>query len=125
LTWTLYFLALHRPVMARVIDEIDGLGAEVPGLEELDGLVYTRMVLDEVLRLRPPAWGLAREAIEDDWLLGAPIPAGSLVLYTIFSIHHHPGCWGDDPLRFDPERFTPARVEARSRFARMPFSGGP
>lgn len=125
LTWTFYLLDRHPQVLGRVMEEIDGLGLTgAPTLEDLDKLVYTRMVLDEVMRLRPPVWAQTRSTREDDVLLGRQIPADSFIMLSAYFCHRHPQFW-DDPEAFVPERFTPERVRARHRFAHIPFSAGP
>ncbi len=125
LTWTLYFLDRHRDVLARVADEIEGLHLTgAPTLEDLDKMVYTRQVLDEVMRLRPPVWAQTRTTHRDDVLLGRPIPAGSFIMFSAFFCHRHPQFW-PDPEVFDPQRFSPENVRARHRFAHIPFSAGP
>lgn len=125
LTWTFYLLARHPAVYARVCEEVQGLGLTgVPQVEDLDRLTYTRMVFDEVMRLRPPVWAQTRSTREDDVLLGRPIPAGSFVMFSSYFCHHHPDFW-DEPEVFRPERFAPEQVRARHRCAHIPFSAGP
>jgi len=85
---------------------------------------YTRMVLDEALRLYPPAWVVTRSADADDEIGGFAIPAGSRVLVSPYVTHHDPALW-DDPEGFDPERFAPEAQEGRPRYAYFPFGGGP
>ncbi|MCB9566059.1 MAG: cytochrome P450 [Myxococcales bacterium] len=127
LTWSLDYLARYPEVRERVEAEIAATvrDSEAPTLEELDRMTYTRMVIDEVLRLRPPAWALAREAVAEDELLGRRIPAGAVVMFNIYAIHRHPEFWEGDPEAFDPDRFLPAKVEARHRGAHIPFIVGP
>ena len=124
LSWTLYFLSVYPAVRERVDAEIASV-PEHPGLDDLDRMTYTRMVIDEVLRLRPPAWALAREAVGDDELLGRRIPAGALVMFYIYGAHRHPAHWDGDVEAFDPERFAPERAQRRHKFAYLPFSAGP
>jgi cytochrome P450 len=87
-------------------------------------LRYTRMVLDEAMRLYPPIWSIARDVREDDVIDGFRIPAGSTVLLSQFVTHHRPDVW-HQPDVFDPERFSPDAVKQRHRFAYFPFSAGP
>jgi cytochrome P450 len=82
------------------------------------------MVFDEAIRLYPPAHTMARRALNDDVILGHPIPKGSTVVISPWLMHHHRLLW-HDPERFDPERFRPEAVAARTRYAYMPFGGGP
>jgi len=125
LTWALYLLALHADVETRVREETRRvLGDGAPTLDDLAQLPYTRMVIDETLRLYPPVWAFAREPIGDDRLAGYRIHAQSTVAIIPYVTHRHPSLW-DDPERFDPERFSPAAVATRPRYAYLPFSGGP
>ena len=76
------------------------------------------------MRLYPPAWGLPREAVEDDEICGHRIPAGAMISLSQWVTHRHPEFW-DDPEDFRPERFSPDQVAARHPFAYFPFGGGP
>ncbi len=96
----------------------------VPTLEDLPRLAYTKMVVDETLRLYPPAWITNRQAIADDEILGHRIPAGAFVTLSPYVLHRHPDYW-ERPDEFDPERFAPGRSNGRPRFAYFPFGGGP
>jgi cytochrome P450 len=125
LTWTWYLLALHPQVEARLLAELAAvLGGRLAADADIPRLRYTRMVLEESLRLYPPAHTLSREAIEDDEILGHRIPAGSAVLISPWLLHRHEMLW-ERPEIFDPERFTPERASARPRYAYLPFGGGP
>lgn len=125
LTWTFWLLGQHPDVYTKVCDEIAGLGLTgAPTIEDLDRLTYTRMVLDEVMRLRPPIWAQTRDTREEDVLHGRRIPAGSFVMFSAYFCHHHPEFW-PEPTAFRPERFTPEQVRARHRYAHIPFSAGP
>jgi cytochrome P450 len=125
LTWALYLLSQHPAVEQRLQAEVDMvLAGRTPTVEDLGRLPYTRMVLEETLRLYPPGATIPRRAIADDVIGGFAIPANSLVFITPYVTHRHPDFWGR-PEVFDPERFTPERVAARHRFAYFPFGGGP
>lgn len=125
LTWAFFFLDRHPEVAARVTEEVLALGeTHAPTLEQLDQLTYTRMMLDEVMRLRPPVWAQTRVTHEDDALLGYRIPADSIVLFSSYFCHRHPDFW-DEPEAFRPERFSPDAVKKRHRYAYVPFSAGP
>jgi cytochrome P450 len=82
------------------------------------------MVIDEAMRLYPPAHAISRTAIDEDRIGGARIPAGANMTVNIYVTHRNPNLW-HEPERFDPERFAPAAVAQRHRFAYMPFGGGP
>lgn len=127
LTWALYLISTHPGVEVRLREELDGvLGADhrVPTVEDLPKLTYTKMVVDETLRLYPPAWITNRQAIAEDEILGHRIPARSFVTLSPYVMHRHPDFW-DNPDVFDPERFAPGRNPGRPRFAYFPFGGGP
>jgi cytochrome P450 len=90
----------------------------------LPNLPYTRMVIDETLRLYPPAWITNRRAIEDDVVCGYRIPADAMLSISPYVTHRDPVLW-ENPEGFDPERFTPERLSGRPHYAYFPFGGGP
>jgi cytochrome P450 len=128
LSWTFYLLSMHPEARRRLEAELaDVLGGRAPALEDLPRLRYTRMVLEETMRLYPPAWVITRSAEGEDEIGGYRIPAGAIVLVSPFVTHHDPRLW-EDPEGFDPERFDPDRAGAapeRPRYAYFPFGGGP
>jgi cytochrome P450 len=125
LSWTFYLLSLHPGARRRLEDELAAaLPDGGPRVEDLPRLRYTRMVLDEALRLYPPAWVITRSATGADEIGGFAIPAGSRVLVSPYVTQHDPGLW-DDPEGFDPDRFAPEAQEGRARYAYFPFGGGP
>ncbi|MEI7932244.1 MAG: cytochrome P450, partial [Alphaproteobacteria bacterium] len=85
---------------------------------------WTRAVLEEAMRLYPPAPSLARRAKEADVICGQEIPANTAVLITPYVVHRHKLLW-DDPDAFKPERFLPGNREKIDSFAYIPFSQGP
>jgi cytochrome P450 len=126
LAWTWYLLARHPEVEAKLHAEIDavlGGGSRLPTVEDLPALRYTEMVLSESMRLYPPAWTVGRLAVRDYAVRDYVIPAGSLVLISQYVLHRDPRFW-PDPLRFDPERFTPEAKESRPQYSYFPFGAG-
>lgn len=124
LTWTWYLLGHHPDVERRLHEELDRLPAGcAPRVADLPGLVWTRAVLDEAVRLYPPVWMIPRRALAEDETRGYRIPARTDILLSVYSLHRHPACW-TDPDRFDPERFLGEGSE-RSSGAYMPFGAGP
>lgn len=122
LTWALAFLAVEPTWQERVATESAHVLGESPlTLDAADRLPVTRAVIDEVLRLLPPAWLITRRAEADDDLAGHAIPAGALIICSPYLLHRHPGLWRD-PDRFDPARFLGGEVD-RSAF--IPFGAGP
>ncbi len=125
LAWTWYLLGQHPQVEARVRAEVDEvLQGHPASAEEINRLVYTRQVLDESLRLYPPAWMFARRLVADDEVGGFHLQAGQMVMLSPYVTQHLPAYW-PDPFGFDPGRFTPEAIAARPRFAYFPFGGGP
>lgn len=125
LSWTFYLLSEHPEVEAKLWAEIDSvLGDRTPTLEDVAELTYTKMVLNESMRLYPAAWAIARQSIEADRFGPYELPADAGVLMPIHSIHRHPDFW-DEPEAFDPERFVPEKEKEHHRFAFFPFGGGP
>jgi cytochrome P450 len=125
LTWAWYLLGRHPEAERRLREELEAaLRGSLPGMEQLPRLSYTRMVLEETMRLYPPAWSFGRKALVDDDIGGFHIPAGSIVWVSPYVTHRHPAFW-QRPEEFDPERFTPEKSASRPRFAYFPFAGGP
>ena len=124
LAWAWDFLTHHPDVMEKLQAEVDAvLGDRMPTFADLMKLPYSRMILNETLRIRPAAWQLPRTAIDDDEIDGYLIPAGTTITGLIYMCHYHPEEW-DNPEVFDPERFQPDRAEKRHKFAYMPFGAG-
>jgi len=125
LTWTWYLLAQNPEAADKLEREVrEVLGDRAPDALDLPNLPYTRMVVEESMRLYPPAWAISRNAIADDEIGGYRIPRKTSVIICSFITHRHPAFW-EAPERFDPERFSPARSEGRPNFAYLPFGGGP
>jgi len=124
MTWTWYLLSQHPAEEARLHAELQAvLGGRAPNHEDLSKLTYTRMVIDESMRLYPPVHTIAREALADDTLAGRHVPKGSTVLIVPWVLHRHLKLW-QNPGRFNPERFSPEQSAARPRFSYLPFGGG-
>jgi len=124
LAWVWYLMAGHAHPRRRLQHEVRTvLGARAPTAEDLANLPYTRMVIDEALRLYPPTWVTARTTIKSVDIGGYHLAAGTTVLLSPFVTHRHPSFW-DDPETFEPERFSPGHP-ARPRYAYFPFGGGP
>ena len=125
LTWTWYLLSKYPWAMERVRNEVrDALHGRAPRYSDMEQLPYTRMVLNESLRLFPPAWTLGRRALGDDNIGGYYVAPGTVLAVCIYSLHRHPAFW-PDPEAFNPERFSPANSAGRHKFAYVPFGAGP
>jgi cytochrome P450 len=125
LSWTWWLLAQHPEVEAKLHRELDSvLNGRTPTLDDLPSLRYTDRVITESMRLYPPAWGMARMAVEDTELAGYKIRKGSGVTVSQWAVHRDPR-WFDAPLEFRPERWEGDLAKRLPRFAYFPFGGGP
>lgn len=125
LSWVWYLLSKNPEVARKVGEEVSCvLKGRTPSFEDLPKLVYTRMVIDETLRLYPPVWIVTRKALEDDEIGGYRIPAGSKLMLSPYVTHRRADLW-ENPERFDPERFAFGSSGGRERYAYYPFGGGP
>jgi cytochrome P450 len=124
LFWSLYLLASAPAEQSRLAQEVRGvdLSIETAGAA-LSKLPYTRAVVNEALRLYPPAAAIARGSVATDHVEGATIPGGSLIMISPWVLHRHTNLWSD-PEAFDPSRFLGDKPPAH-RFAYMPFGAGP
>ena len=125
LTWTWYLLSQNPAARQRFEEEIDlVLGRRPPEYSDIANLPYLRMVVDEAMRLYPPAWGFSRQALSDDTLSGFRLRRGWLAFVIPYALHRHPRYW-KNPESFDPERFSPERSADRPKFVYLPFGAGP
>jgi cytochrome P450 len=125
LTWTWHLLAQNLWAMERLRSEVrQTLGDRPPQYDDLDKLTYTGMVLDESLRLFPPAWTLGRRALAEDVIGGFTIPANAVIAICIYVLHRHPGFW-EAPDTFNPERFSLENSKKHNKYAYIPFGAGP
>jgi cytochrome P450 len=124
LTWLWYRLARHQEIARKLEEEVDWvLNGRIPTADDLYQLTYSRMIVDEVLRLYPPVPIMPRQPIEDDEIGGYHIPADSLLLLVSYVVHRYPSIW-DDPGCFKPERFSADLSKERPKSAYIPFANG-
>jgi cytochrome P450 len=146
LTWTWYLLSQNPEVEAKLHAELDTVLGEpgapcpdsrtwdnpaqtrplkhrLPTLADYPNLRYTEQVFAESMRLYPPAWAMGRMAIQDAALGEYDIPKGAHLFFSQYIMSRDPEHY-PDPLRFDPDRFTPEAKAARPKFAYFPFGGG-
>ncbi|MEZ4382639.1 MAG: cytochrome P450 [Nannocystaceae bacterium] len=125
LSWALYLLSLHPPVMRAVADElVRVLGGRTPTADDMPGLKITERVVQESMRLYPPAWTIGRSFVADDVVDGWRLRGPGLLLMSPYLSHRNPAYW-PNPEGFDPDRFLPEAARERPRYAYFPFGGGP
>lgn len=125
LAWSLYLLATHQDILARVQREIDTVvGTHPPEGAHMRQLPVLDRVIKEVLRLYPPIHLGSRVAATDVVVGGFHIPAGTRVLYSIYLTHRDERYW-PSPHTFDPERFAPQQAPEHVAYSYLPFGGGP
>ena len=129
LAFTLHLLGRHEEAQERVRTEVRGAGVAGSTFDDVDRLPYTVQVINEAMRLYPPAHTVVRRAVEETELLGYRVEKGRIVAVNIWGIHHRPTLW-PDPFRFSPERFASdhtggERSRRASGYSHLPFGGGP
>jgi len=125
LSWTWYLLSQYADVEEKLHAELQNvLAGRSPEFADLPVLAYTDRVLKESMRLYPPAWSLARTAIDDFELRGYKIPAGANVVMSQWIMHRNPRYFAD-PEKFDPDRWLDPAMQKLPRFVYFPFGGGP
>ena len=125
LTWTFFLLSRHPDIEARVLAEIEEVtGGQPLEASQVASLAYTRMVIQEAMRIYPPAPVVVRQSTRDMMIGGEAITPADTVILPIYAVHHHKLLW-DQPERFDPKRFTPEAVKSRHRYSYLPFGAGP
>ena len=129
LTWTWYLLSQHPEVEAKLHAELDAvLGTgdhkRLATLADYPSLRYTEQVFAEAMRLYPPAWAMGRMSTRAITLGPYRIPAGAHVFMSQYIMGRTEEFF-PDPLRFDPDRFTPQAKAARPKYTYFPFGGGP
>jgi len=131
LSFVLYYLARNPDVLRQAQEECDAILGDDPGaeptFEQVAKFRYVRRVIDEALRLWPTAPGFSRgprhgstQVVAGQWLM----EPGDMALVLLPAVHRDPQIWGDDPERFDPDRFTSAAVHARVPHTYKPFGTG-
>lgn len=125
LSWAFYLLGSHPEVVEKLMAELDAVlppDGYVTN-EHLPKLVYTQQVIEETMRLYPPAWTVVRKAAEEDKIGDYTIPKDGHIVLNIYGIHRHPKLW-EQPDVFMPERFEAERRKQYDKHAYIPFSAG-
>jgi len=126
LSWTWYVLAQRPDVEEKLLAELGRAGADETESQAtlVSRLPYMQMVLNEVLRLYPPAYAFGRRALRNTVVGEHPVEAGTTVLMSPWAMHRD-ATYFEDPERFVPERWADGLASHLPRFAYYPFSSGP
>ncbi len=125
LVWTIYLLCTNPAIKLKFQEELDCiLNKDLPSFEDLNKLEYTNMVFKEALRLYPPAWNVARHAIDDYKIDEYIVPSGSDIYMSPYVVHHDERFF-PEPFKFYPDRWKEEHISSLPRFAYFPFGGGP
>ena len=124
LAYALWALGRHPELQDRAAAEVAALGNRPLTSDDVPRLGYIVRVLNEALRLCPPAAATSRMVVQDFDVDGYHVAAGTMLVVGIYAMHRDPGLW-DHPLVFDPDRFTPESSKDRDRWQYLPFGGGP
>ena len=120
LSWALYLLALDPETQEEVASETKG--QRLDSMADIERMKFTRAVIDETMRLYPPAFLIARAALDKDNAAGVAIDKGDIIMIAPWLLHRHEKLW-DQPNAFIPKRFMSATPP--DRFAYLPFGAGP
>ncbi|WP_228526506.1 MULTISPECIES: cytochrome P450 [unclassified Flavobacterium] len=124
LTFAVYLLGRHPEVQQKILNEIIEIESQTDNIvEQLQKMTYTNAVLNEAMRLYPPAWITDRQNVEDDTLAGFNIKKETLIGVSFYELHRNPKYW-ENPDKFDPERFLGDQKKISMQYF-YPFGAGP
>lgn len=124
LTFTLHLLGNHTEIQQKVFEELIDIQSQTDDVvEQLQKMTYTNAVINESMRLYPPAWITDRQNIEDDTILDFKIKKKTLIGISFYELHRNPKYW-DNPDLFIPERFLGEQKKQAMNYF-YPFGAGP
>jgi cytochrome P450 len=124
LTFTIHLLGNHPEIQQKVFDEINEIESQTENIiEQLQKMTYTNAVLNESMRLYPPAWITDRQNVEDDVIGSYNLKKGTLIGVSFYELHRNPKYW-DNPEDFNPERFLGEQKKNSVQYF-YPFGAGP
>lgn len=127
-SYAILMLAMHPDIQERVFEELERVfdsADEYLSCERIQQLSYLDCVLKEVLRMFPVAPFIVRCCTADTKLSTCTMPKGAVVMVSLFNLHRRSDIWGSDVNEFNPDHFSPERMDGRHPFAFIPFGGGP
>jgi cytochrome P450 len=125
LSWALYMLSRNDEAEEKLHEEVDRvLAGRLPSVFDLPSLLFIESIVKETMRLYPPAWSVARTAINDFELDGYRVPAGANIVMSQWIMHRDQRFFSE-PEKFEPDRWSTSACQNLPRFAYFPFGGGP
>jgi cytochrome P450 len=125
LTWTLWLIARDVAVQQQIFEEVCTVAGDKPiEAKHIEGLTLSRQAVQEAMRLYPPAPTLLRQAKINTSLGVHQVSPSTQIVIPTFALHRHAHLW-ENPNTFNPGRFAPDQVKARSRYIYLPFGAGP
>jgi hypothetical protein len=116
-------LARNPDSQLKILEEIQNVKSESNEIMYwIKNANYTKLVIEESMRLYPPAYFIDRVNIEEENFNGLTLPKGSNLLFSVYEIHRHPDFW-NNPLEFIPERFLDEKIKFSNNY--FPFGAGP
>jgi cytochrome P450 len=123
LTFTTELLARNPEAQLKILEEISKVKSESDDIMHwIKNATYTKLVIEESMRLYPPAYFIDRVNSEEDTFEGMILPKGSTLLFSVYEIHRHPNFW-KNPEEFNPERFLDENIKFSKNY--YPFGAGP
>lgn len=126
LSWTFYLLAINPEIRKKAAAEVEEVwkNGNIFTFSKYKELVYLENIINESMRLYPPAYIITRKAIEDDYIENYFVPAKKDVFINVYGVHRHPDYW-EDAHQFIPERFESFEQKGINKYVFLPFGGGP
>lgn len=124
LSWAMHFIGCHPEIMQKLLSEVTLLEGRPPTPEDLPRLPYSKMILQETLRMRPPVWFLQRESNAPITINGQAYPKKAMFFIMVYANHHNPAIF-PDPMTFNPERWANDAEKNLPKGAYIPFATGP
>ncbi|HEX8552641.1 MAG TPA: cytochrome P450 [Abditibacteriaceae bacterium] len=125
LSWIGFLLAQHPEIQARLHAEVDEvLGGRTPTVDDLEKLPLVNNIVTETMRLYPPVWRVARQAMHDTQIGEYKVKKGAVVIVSQWLLHRDERFY-DHPDQFRPDRWTDEMKKKLPRYAYFPFGGGP
>ena len=125
LSWALYLVSMHAEAEQKLHEELrQVLGGRVPNFSDMPRLRYSERIIKEAIRLYPPGWAVARTALRNCEVGGYQLRRGDNVVISQWCMHRDARFFVD-PLKFDPDRWSPERAQSVPKYAYFPFGAGP